>query len=82
MRVTHVVVTDAFAGTERYVADVARRTAERGHEVLVLGGAPTRMPAAVAPAAWLPAPDVRAAVRQLMAAARPNVVHTHLTAAE
>lgn len=82
MRVVHVVVTDAFAGTEKYVADVARRTAERGHDVLVLGGDPAVMPDAVAPAAWRPAGRVLSACSALVEAPRPDVVHAHLTAAE
>lgn len=82
MRVTHVVVTDAFAGTERYVAEVARRTAERGHDVLVLGGDPATMPGAVAPAAWQPASGLSAASVGLARAERPDIVHAHLTTAE
>lgn len=82
MRLIHVVATDAFAGTERYVAEAASRLASRGHEVLVLGGNPATMPTAVAPAAWQPAPDLRAACTALARATRPDVVHAHLTVAE
>lgn len=82
MRLTHVVVTDAFAGTERYVAEVARRLAQRGHDVLVAGGDPASMPGAVAPAAWQPAPDLRTASAVLARVGRPDVVHAHLTTAE
>lgn len=78
----HVVVTDAFAGTERYVAEVARRTAERGHPVTVVGGSPRVMPTAVAPATWAPADTVAGACRAVAGAPRPDVVHAHLTAAE
>ncbi|MBW3638898.1 MAG: glycosyltransferase family 4 protein [Actinobacteria bacterium] len=82
MRITHVVVSDAFAGTERYVAEVARRLAQRGHDVLVVGGDPVSMPGAVAPAAWQPASDLRTAAAVLARGGRPDVVHAHLTAAE
>jgi glycosyltransferase involved in cell wall biosynthesis len=82
MRLIHVVATDAFAGTERYVAEVASRLARRGHDVLVLGGDPTTMPPAVAPAMWQPAAGLRAASSALARAARPHVVHAHLTVAE
>lgn len=79
---THVIATDAFAGTERYVAEVASRSARRGHDVLVLGGDPSTMPQAVAPAKWAPATDVRGACRALARSRRPDIVHAHLTVAE
>lgn len=82
VRITHVVVTDAFAGSERYVAEVARRQAQRGHDVLVLGGEPAMMRAAVAPADWRRGSDLRTAAAGLMTTERPDVVHAHLTAAE
>ena len=38
MKLLHAVVTDAFAGTERYVVDVASGLAARGHDVTVIAG--------------------------------------------
>src|SRR4051812_8843820 len=38
MRIAHVVVTNNFAGVERYVSSVAIELALRGHEVAVVGG--------------------------------------------
>ena len=43
LRIAHVVVTDAFAGVERYVCQVANGLADRGHQVDVIGGDPERM---------------------------------------
>lgn len=82
MRITHVVVTDAFAGTERYVCEVARRQAVRGHDVLVIGGSPARMPTLVGAAHWQRAGTVAHAVAHLIAAGRRDVVHTHLSQAD
>lgn len=82
MRITHVVVTGAFAGTERYVCDVARRQAERGHDVVVLGGDPTRMRLGMGRARWEAAGSVATACARLGAGGRRDVVHAHLTYAE
>ncbi|HTR70696.1 MAG TPA: glycosyltransferase family 4 protein [Mycobacteriales bacterium] len=83
MRIAHVVVTDAFAGTERYVADVARETARRGHGVVVFGGAASSMPSAVGlNVQWRPARTPTQAVRQLAGAGGFDVLHVHLTHAE
>ena len=38
-----MVVTDAFAGVERYVCQVANGLAARGHRVDAIGGDPDRM---------------------------------------
>jgi glycosyltransferase involved in cell wall biosynthesis len=83
MRIAHVVVTDAFAGTERYVADVATVSAMRGHEVIVFGGAQSVMPNKIGrEVGWRPSPTPRRALRQLAGAGRFDVVHAHLTHAE
>ena len=50
LHVVHVVVTDAFAGVERYVCQVANGLAARGHRVEVVGGEPARMAAELDPA--------------------------------
>jgi len=87
LRVVHVVATDGFAGTERYVATLSAALAERGVDVVVVGGEPARMrlelersgtvaveyhPAASTGAAWQ-------ALRRLVPC---DVVHAHMTAAE
>src|SRR4051794_1252032 len=82
VRITHVVVTDSFAGTERYVCEVARRQAERGHDVVVIGGSPDRMPGELADVRWHAAASVGTAVRALLTGGRRDVVHTHLSAAD
>ena len=82
MRITHVVVTDAFAGTERYVCEVARRQADRGHDVVVLGGDRSRMPDGLGQARWHAAGSVPQACARLATGGRRDVVHTHLTYAE
>ncbi len=43
MRIVHVVASDAFAGVERYVGQLARTQAESGHRVTVVGGAAGHM---------------------------------------
>ena len=81
-RVVHVVVTDAFAGVERYVAEVARAQADRGSIVTVVGGNAARMTAELGEVRHLPAADVKTAVRQLARLGRQDIVHAHMTAAE
>lgn len=81
--VTHLVVTDNFAGVERYVSTVARGAAEHGWAVRVLGGRADDMrrelPAEVS---WQPAPTVTAALTALHRSPRSDVLHVHMTAAE
>lgn len=81
-RVTHVVVTDAFAGVERYVSEVAREQAGRGAEVTVIGGDPVRMTGALGRARHRPAATLPRAMLELLRVGRQDVVHAHLTAAE
>lgn len=83
MFVVHVVVTESFAGTERYVSEVGLETARQGCRVTVVGGCCNRMPAALEPRVeWRPGGTVLAASRQLLRLERPDIVHTHLTKAE
>lgn len=90
IRIAHVVCTDAFAGVERYIADVARAQAASGAAVVVIGGAPAAMAPALAGSgvSWRPGAGPLAAARSLARVAtgrwglRPDVVHAHLTAAE
>ena len=82
MRICHVVVTGNFAGTERYVSEVARTQAALGHEVHVVGGDPGQMDRLLGAATWHPGAGVRPALASLAALGRLDVVHAHLTAAE
>ncbi|MCU1536366.1 MAG: hypothetical protein JWP82_717 [Humibacillus sp.] len=84
MRVLHAVRSDAFAGVESHVARLAVAQHARGDEVVVIGGDPARMAAAVAGAARLvPATTVAEVGRSVRRwAPRADVVHAHMTAAE
>lgn len=81
--VTHLVVTDNFAGVERYVCTVARAAAEHGWTVRVLGGRADDMRRELPDeVSWIPAPTVRAAVAALRRSPRSDVLHVHMSAAE
>ena len=83
LRVAHVVVTDAFAGVERYICQVANGLADRGHQVDVIGGAPDRMRAELDhTVVHHPAATLVAGVRALVTARRADLVHAHMTVAE
>jgi len=83
LRVVHVVVTDNFAGVERYICQVANGLAARGHEVEVIGGEPDRMAAELSSSvAHRPAGTLPRATLALAAARGADVVHVHMTAAE
>jgi glycosyltransferase involved in cell wall biosynthesis/GT2 family glycosyltransferase len=83
LRVAHVVVTDAFAGVERYICQVANGLAARGHQVDVIGGAPARMLAELDnTVTHRPATTLPAGARALVGARGADLVHVHMTAAE
>lgn len=87
LRIMHVVVTDAFAGVERYVSRLAAGQAAAGHQVVVMGGRTPAMSTAIAAmgatVAVTPAgPMVRAARRIRTLGRRADVIHVHMTAAE
>ncbi len=84
LRIVHVVATDAFAGVERHVARLAASQHDAGHDVSVIGSAPTPMAAALGRPAvrCVPATTLTAAVRALGRAGRVDVVNVHMTAAE
>lgn len=84
LRVAHVVRSDAFAGVERYVTYVAPALARRGVEVVVVGGEPAAMAAALDPAGveHHPAATTLAAARRLLAGRPLDLVHAHMSAAE
>jgi glycosyltransferase involved in cell wall biosynthesis len=69
---------------ERYLTYVAGELARRGHQVTVVGGERARMAPVLAEAgvAHVPASTTADVVRAAVRATRPDVVHTHLTAAE
>lgn len=78
-----MVVGDGFAGTEMYVCRAALACAERGLDVVVVGGSPARMRAALgSTVTWLPGSTLRRAGRSLFCQGRVDVVHAHMTAAE
>ncbi|MCW2616783.1 MAG: epsD [Frankiales bacterium] len=82
-RVCHVVRSDGFAGVERYVCDVSSELAARGWDVLVIGGDPARMRAALGEEVLLrPARTTLEAFGQLSANRPYDVVHSHMTAAD
>ncbi len=85
--IAHVVVSDAFAGVEKYVCDVAPELARRGHEVVVVGGAQDVMHRAIAgrgggEVRLLAGSDPWSALRALRRVRRVDVVHAHMTKAE
>lgn len=84
----HVVVTDAFAGVERYVSRLAAGQAESGHRVVVIGGQTSAMRTAIsamgdAPVALTSAGTMLRAARRIRTLGRrADVIHVHMTAAE
>lgn len=83
LRITHVVVTDTFAGTERYVVDVAGLQVQRGHDVVVVGGAQATMLDLLPPSVtWRPGGTTKATLRSLVQGGRRDVVHSHMAKAD
>ncbi len=83
LRIAHVVVTDAFAGVERYVCQVAGELAARGHRVVTVGGDQRRMRAELPDAVTSrPADGLLAAAWALATDHGVDIVHAHMTAAE
>jgi glycosyltransferase involved in cell wall biosynthesis len=82
MRIVQLVVTDNFAGTERYVAQTSGELARRGHDVIVLGGAPGAMTSLLDGADWRPAATPVAALQALRKVGHVDIVNAHLTYAE
>ena len=83
MRVVHVVRSDAFAGTEQYVATVAREQHRQGCAVAVVGGAESSMrrmlPSGIL---YTPAASTASAACALLSLPAQDVLHAHMTAAE
>jgi len=82
-RVLHIVVTDAFAGVERYVCEVASETASRGWDVAVVGGNAEGMRAALGgQVRWEPGATLLQSMRSVIRLGRWDVCHVQMTAAE
>jgi glycosyltransferase involved in cell wall biosynthesis len=83
MRITHVVVTENFAGVERYVSSVAMELSARGHDVRVIGGQREPMEILLQPTvAWASGSTVKHALLALLGGGRRDIVHVHMTKAE
>lgn len=82
-RVVHVITTNNFAGSERYVCDAARETAARGWSVTVVGGDSERMQGELeGTVRWLQGATPVQALNSLARLGRQDVCHAHLTIAE
>ena len=83
LKVVQAVRSDTFAGVERYVSEVAAALSSLGHEVVVVGGDPAAMRAAMPPAVEHRAAETTAQVAgELARCGRPDIVHAHMSAAE
>lgn len=84
LRIVHLVVSDKFAGVERYICTAARYQAESGHQVAVIGGRQDRMSEELqgAPVLIRPADTLAQAWAALRRLPRVDVVHAHMTAGE
>jgi glycosyltransferase involved in cell wall biosynthesis len=81
--VVQVVRSDAFAGVERYMCQVANGLASRGHRLTVIGGDPGRMRSELSDQVdHREAATVIQAARALAGQRHADVVHVHMTAAE
>ena len=92
MQIRHLICTDNFAGVERYVATTSVELARRGHHVEILGGNETAMRNALGDSltdtsesgsvSFINAPSTRTALRAHLRLGRPDIVHSHMTAAD
>jgi len=83
LKIAHVVVTDRFAGVERYVSDTANELSRRGHQIAVIGGATNVMPKALDQLVqWDAAQSFSKALIPLRRLGPLDVVHVHMTLAE
>lgn len=84
MRVLHVICTDAFAGVERYVATLAATQRVAGKTVVIVGGDPLVMGAAIGhlDVKHIAERTVLGAARAINAVPDVDVIHVHMTAAE
>ena len=83
LRIAHIVVTDNFAGVERYICQVANGLAARGHQIDVIGGTPGRMRAELdRTIGFRPARTLASGTRALVATRGVDIIHVHMTTAE
>jgi glycosyltransferase involved in cell wall biosynthesis len=83
LTVAHVVVTDTFAGVERYVCQVVNELAARGHRVTTIGGDSDRMRTELHDdVSNRSADSLLTAAVALARTGRPDIVHVHMTSAE
>jgi glycosyltransferase involved in cell wall biosynthesis len=83
LTITHVVRSDAFAGVERYVCEVANGLSGRGHHTKVIGGDPARMKVELAAeVSFTPAASTAQVWNKLARGGRVDLVHAHMTASE
>jgi len=82
LHVAHIVVTDAFAGVERYVSDVAAALARRGLAVTVIGGSRDGVAPSVGHGVVWRAGSSPSVAAASLARTRPDIVHSHMTTAD
>jgi glycosyltransferase involved in cell wall biosynthesis len=83
LTIAHVVVTDLFAGVERYICQVANELVDRGHQVVTIGGEQQRMRTEVVQQVRTrSASSLPAAALALVKERNVDIVHVHMTAAE
>jgi glycosyltransferase involved in cell wall biosynthesis len=82
--IVHVCCTNAFAGVERHVSELAAAQLALGHRVTIVGGHQTRVRATAGDGVVvLPGHAIPVALRTLRRLpARPDIVNVHMTAAE
>ncbi len=84
LEILHVCCTNAFAGVERHVSELAAAQVALGHRATVVGGHEPRVRAVAGDGVRvLPGHGIREALQSLRRLpARPDVVNVHMTAAE
>ena len=83
LSVVQVVVTNGFAGVERYVCQVSGELARRGHRIHTIGGDPARMRAELPES--VPNRTATTLVSAALALVRRrhvDLIHVHMTSAE
>ena len=84
MRIIHLIRSDGWAGVERHVASLSVEQARQGHQVHMIGGDPSIVPAwlALESVQFSPVRTLWQAVVALQRSPRPQILHVHMTAAE